>query len=445
MRVAVIGGGISGLAAAWELCRDNGVTVYEPDRLGGKVRTEPFAGRNVDCGPDAFITRTPEALDLVSELGDLDLVAPEAGRTMIWWEGRLRELPDGLVLGVPKRLIPLVTSGLLSPLGVLRAGADLVLPRRDFVGDVTVRELVAARFGGEVADRLVDPLVGGIHAGSIDDLSAEATVPQLLSATRQYRSLLRGLRAPGSGPSGPLFMTPRAGLGALVGALVQRASEAGVAFVTRRVDAVVRDGPAWRVEPGGEAFDGVVVATPTPAAARILGPDAPPGLAQVAWASVVVVTLGFAELALPSGVNGMLVPRPAGKLMTACSFASSKWPHWADPGRTLLRVSAGRTGDYRAMAMDDAELVERLAAEVAEALGTRQSPDIWRVNRWPDSFPQFQVGHRDLVARIFSALRRDYPGVTLCGSAYQGSGIPACIASGRRAAQTLVAAAAQSG
>jgi oxygen-dependent protoporphyrinogen oxidase len=443
-----VGGGIAGLAAAWELSQQHGsheieVTVFEPERLGGKIVTAPFEGRNIDAGPDAFITRTAEALDLCAELGGLDLVAPRAGRTMIWWRGRLRELPDGLVLGVPKRLAPLATSGLLSPLGVLRAGGDLVIPRMDLSGDVTVRTLVASRFGAEVADRLVDPLVGGIHAGTIAELSAATTVPQLLSAARQHRSLLRGLRAPASAPAGPLFMTPRGGLGELVDKLVAGAANSGVTFTGRGVESLARDGSTWRVEPGGESFDAVVIATPTKTAARILGTGAPAGLSEVTWATVVLVTMAYSGLAVPSGVNGVLVPRSIGKLMTACSFASSKWPHWANPGRTLLRVSSGRSGDRRAVAMSDSELVERLAAEVGEALGTRETPDNWRVHRWPESFPQFRVGHRALVERIFDDLRRDYPGVTLCGAGYQGSGIPACIASGRRAARSVMTAAAQ--
>jgi oxygen-dependent protoporphyrinogen oxidase len=310
-------------------------------------------------------------------------------------------------------------------------------------GDVTVRALVAYRFGAEVADRLVDPLVGGIHAGTIGDLSAATTVPQLLSAARQHRSLLHGLRAPASAPAGPLFMTPRAGLGELVGRLVARAAESGVTFTGRRVEALARDGSTWRVEPGGDPFDAVVVATPTGTAARLLGPDAPGGLSEVSWATVVLVSMAYPGLAVPGGVNGVLVPRSTGKLMTACSFASSKWPHWANPGRTLLRVSAGRNDDHRAVAMSDSELVERLAAEVGEALGTRETPDNWQVQRWPDAFPQFRVGHGALVENIFHDLRRDFPGVTLCGAGYQGSGIPACIASGRLAARSLMTAAAQ--
>ncbi|HET6964077.1 MAG TPA: protoporphyrinogen oxidase [Acidimicrobiales bacterium] len=440
MRVAVVGGGIAGLSAAWELSGDAEVTVLEPGRLGGRILTEPFEGRNVEAGPDAFITRVPYALDLCAELGIDDLVEPSAGRTLIWWEGRTRQLPEGLVLGVPRRLGPMIRSGLIGPVGLLRAAGDLVLPPSRFDGDVSVRELVARRFGGQVADRLVDPLVGGIHAGSIDSLSAEATMPQLLQAARGSRSLLAGLRragGTGAGGSGAIFATPRDGLRTLVEALTSELNRRSVRIAAVEASAVSGDAAGWRVEPLDEAFDAVVVATPAAAAARLLGPGSPPGLRSILTASVALVTFGYPEMEIPPGVNGILVPRSSGLLATACSFASSKWPHWAAPGRTVLRVSAGRFGDERAMAMGDGDLAARLAEEVATMAGWDRAPDSSRVSRWPDAFPQYGVGHLSLVRGVEDGLRRDFPGVEICGSSYGGAGIPACIASGRAAGRRV--------
>jgi oxygen-dependent protoporphyrinogen oxidase len=442
--VAIVGAGIAGLAAAWELRDKAEVTIYEADRVGGKILTEPFEGRPVECGPDAFITRVPDAIALCAELGLDDLVAPEAGRTLLWWDGRLRELPDGLVLGVPKKLGPLVTSGLLSPAGMARAAADLVLPRRPLGEDISVRDLIAGRFGREVADRLVDPLVGGIHAGRTDELSATATVPQLVAAAKSSRSLLLGLRRAPGPPAGagtePLFLTPRAGLAHLV----ERIATAGPPVTTETVEAVSADGGRWRVVPGDDLFDAVVLAVPARDAARLLGRETgPAGLARIEYASVALVTLGYPEMDLPEATNGILVPRHQGRLMTACSFGSAKWPHWANPGRTVLRVSAGRAGDRRAFELEDEELVERLSTEVAEALGRGDRPDTWRVSRWPDSFPQYRVGHPQTVRSITADLARTHPGVTVCGASYQGAGLPACIASGRAAARTAVAAVLQ--
>ena len=437
MKIAIVGGGIAGLAAAWELSGRADVTVFEPGHLGGKILTEPFEGRAVDSGPDAFITRVPDAIELCAEIGVGDLISPAAGRTLIWWAGRARELPEGLVLGVPRRLGPVIRSGLISPFGWIRAAGDLVLPDRLPSGDVSVRELVAGRFGAQVADRLVDPLVGGIHAGTIDSLSAETTVPQLVAAARRSRSLLLGLRKAAGTADGPIFSTPRGGLSVLVDTLVERLRERSVTFEPLAVTSLSPSRSGWRLEPSDTAFDGVILATPAAAAARLLGSEAPAGLTTITTASVVLVTLSYEELDLPSGINGVLVPKSSGMLSTACSFASAKWPHWAGAGRTVLRVSAGRWGDDRAMSMPDEELGDRLSEEISIITRTKAIPEARRVTRWPDSFPQFRVGHAEVVRSIGDDLRARYPGVEVCGSNYGGAGIPACIASGRDAARRI--------
>lgn len=446
MRVAVVGGGIAGLAAAWELKGSAEVAVFDPGPLGGCVRTEPFDGRPVDCGPDAFIARAPEGLALCAEAGVDDLVTPVAGRSLVWWGGKARPLPDGLVLGAPRRLGPLARSGLLSPAGLVRAAADLVLPRNvPSAGDLSVRSLVASRFGAEVADRLVDPLVGGIHAGRSANLSAETTVPQLLAAARSSRSLLLGLRSltPPGGPSGAVFAAPRGGMAALVAALVESLERQGVRFEQAAVRSVERDGSRWRVEPDDGPFDAVVLALPSSGAAGLLGDSAPAYLRRIRRVAVVIATLGYRRLDVPEGVNGVLFPPDPAVLITACSFGSSKWPHWAEPGRTVLRLSAGRDGDGRAFSLGDEQLVERLASDASKVVPGAEQPDGWRVNRWPESFPQYEVGHLQAVAAAEDDISRHLPGVVLCGSSYHGAGIPACIASGRGAARRLVAAASE--
>jgi protoporphyrinogen/coproporphyrinogen III oxidase len=304
-----------------------------------------------------------------------------------------------------------------------------------------VRDLVAGRFGGQIADRLVDPLVGGIHAGSIDSLSAEATVPQLLAPARRSRSLLLGLRRAAAGvPDGPMFATPRDGLAVLVDALVGRLRERSVSFQPIAVTSLTRRRSGWSLEPFDGSFDGVVIATPASTAAGLLGSEAPSGLSAITSASVVLVTFAYSDLGVPPGVNGVLVPRSSGMLATACSFASAKWPHWANPGRTVLRVSAGRAGDDRAMPMSDDELCDRLAGEIGRLTGRHSaSPETRRVSRWPDSFPQYRVGHGDLVRSIGEELHSRFPGVEVCGSSYGGAGLPACISSGRQAARRIAA------
>lgn len=455
MRFAVVGGGISGLAAAWELSGRAGaeVTVFEPGRLGGKLLTSEFDGHPVDEGPDAFLVRTPEATSLCAELGIDDLVPPAAGRTLLWARGRLRPIPEGLVLGVPGRLGPVVRSGLLTPTGMLRAGLDLVLPRSSPEGDVSVGSLVGGRFGRQVAERLVEPLLGGIHAAPVDELSTAVVAPHVLAAARSSRSLLVGLRraTPGTpaGGGGPVFLAPRGGMGVLANRLEQALRDRGVRFCGAAVSdlAAAEDRPGVVVTASGAAdrFDGAVVAVPAPVAARLLGRAAPAGLADIAFTSVAVLTVAVpgAQWTPPSGFNGFLVTARERHVMTACSFFTNKWPgsRPAD-GASVLRISAGRFGDGRVDELDDGELTGRLIAEVGRAVGAGITPAATRLSRWPGSFPLYRVGHAETVERIGRDLRTGTGGrIALAGSSYGGAGVPACIRSARAAAEAVEAAA----
>lgn len=440
MRVAVVGGGIAGLAAAWELSGRHEVSVLEPGRLGGCVLTTDFGGYPVDEGPDAFLTRVPGALELCSELGiDGELVAPAAGSSSLWIGGSLRRLPEGLVLGVPSDLPGLVRSRVMSAAGILRAALDLVLPASAPGDDVSVRDLVARRMGRQAADRLVDPLVGGIHAGWTGELGAAEVTPQLLAAARRSRSLLVGLRG-GPRPEGPAFLAPLAGMGRLVEALVTGLAGSGVTFVPLRAEQVRTLADARvAIEPDGGIFDAAVLATPGHVTADLLGPGGgAEALRAVPRASVALVTASIVldRGGLPEGLNGFLVPRGEGRLMTACSFGSSKWPHWSD-GTPVVRLSAGRHRDERVIDMDDALLADRLLDELGEALGAGIEPKLTRVSRWDGAFPQYLPGHGALVERVDAEVRRQHPNVALAGSTYRGSGLPACISSGRRAAMDV--------
>ena len=429
-RVAVVGGGIAGLAAAWHLHRDGvDVTVYEADdRLGGKVSTAELGDRHVELGPDAFLARVPDATELCRELGLGDeLVSPATGTAYLWLRGRLRPLPSGLALGVPTDLAAVVRSGVLSARGVARAAIEPLLPSANTVGDRSIGELVRGRFGDEVFERLVDPLVSGINAGRADDLSAEAVTPQLMAAARASRSLLLGLRGVRSAESGaPVFLTVRSGLASLVERLAAALPDVRTSCPVRSLDDL-------------EA-DRVILATPAFVSADLLREGAPAAaeeLEAIDHASVVLTLLSYPADAVdrPLDGSGFLVPRHEGRLMTACSWASSKWPHWEQPGEVLFRVSAGRAGDERAIRMGDDELVARLHGELSEAVGLRASPTASVVARWPRSFPQYAVGHLDRVARIEAALP---PHIAVAGASYRGVGIPACIASGKAAAARVL-------
>jgi len=454
--VAIVGGGITGLATAYYLVRQREgallrVTLIEADgRLGGKIRTEPFAGMAVDAGPEAFLTRMPWAVALCRELGlEGELVAPVASKTWLWSRGRLRPLPDGLVLGVPTSMAAIVRSGILSPAGIVRAGLDLVLPRCDWPADPSVAQVIGARLGREAVERLVEPILGGIHAGRADRLSLMAVAPHLMMAARQYRSLIWGLRAslppPGGGAS-PALLSVKGGLVRLVERLRVALDGCDLRLSTR-VTSVARqsDGRYRLACVGGPAIvaDAVVLAVPAWVAAGLLyavTPAIAAELAAISYASVAVVTLGYLPSAFrqPFDGSGFLVPRVDGRLLTACSWLTNKWPDLRRGGIIVLRCSTGRLGDDRAARLEDGELVEQIHRELVAAVGVQERPIAVQVTRWEQMFPQYEVGHQARVARIEAGLAA-LPGLILAGDAYHGQGIAACIHDGELAATQVQA------
>jgi oxygen-dependent protoporphyrinogen oxidase len=491
--VAVVGGGIAGLAAAWELTGGAGgpgpgtpqVVVLEAgERLGGKLRSAELAGTTVDLGPDGFLGRRPEAAALCRELelGD-DLVPIGASGAAVWARGRRRPLPDGLHMGIPTRFLPVARSGILGAGGTIRLLVDVVAPRPDrhpSIGDRALGPLVAARLGSEVVERLVDPLVGGIHAGGVEAMSSAAILPLLLAVAPRRTGLMRAVRQaaekqtggdrPGGGAGDgagagngdaerpPAFWALRHGLASLTDRLATRLGQRGVTFRTASpvelVDRRSGSGPSWvlHTAEGPVVADGMVLAVPAGPAATLLAPhddDATKLLGGIEYASVSVVTLAYPAESLPDDLygTGLLVPvgspvpATAGLdgtfMVTACTYLSTKWPHLARPGTALVRASVGRFGDDRAAALDDAALAARVVAELRVLLGVGADPLALEVTRWPDAFPQYRVHHLLRVTAIESALTR-LPALAVAGSAYRGVGIPACVAGGRAAARTVL-------
>jgi len=436
--VVVVGGGITGLAAAFELTQvpePPAVTLVEAsDRLGGKILTTPFENRRVDAGADSVLARVPWAVDLLGDLGLGDeLIAPATGKASIWWHGALHPIPPGLVLGVPAGLGPLVRSGLLSWRGKIRAGVEPLRPRTD--GDDDLGLTIRQRFGTEVYERLVGPLVGSINAADPARTSLAATAPQLADAARRHRSLLLGLRSPRSATAGPVFLTHPDGLGRVVDQLETRLRDAGVDLrLGTPAGAIER--AAGRFAVGGLEADAVVLATPAEAAAPALtavAPGAAAAIGRIRYASVVMVTLAFPAAATGRlDGSGYLVPVEEQRHVTACSWGSSKWPHWApDADHVVLRASLGRAGDDHALDLDDDALVDATLADLRRHLGVRADPSAARITRWPRSFPQYEPGHLDRVAAIEAALP---DGVVVAGAAYRGIGIASCVRQGRDAA-----------
>jgi oxygen-dependent protoporphyrinogen oxidase len=475
--VVVVGGGIAGLACAYELLGGAAgpagatatVTVLESGkRFGGKLRCAQVAGRMVDVGPDGFLARRPEAVALISELGATELLEPIGAQgAWVFARGRLRLLPPGLALGVPTRLRDLRTKdavGILGVAGAARAALDLVAPRqpsRSALEDRAIGPLVGDKLGHRVVDMLIDPLIGGIHAGRVKDLSAAAVYPPILAAGQVRGSLMRALQAKAAvrdpGPEdesagSPAFYTLCDGVGTLPELVAATLRDRGAELATGATATGLHRGapgrPRWVVETeqGPVEADAVVLATPAAATSSLLGPvdaEAAAMVGSIDAAGVAVVTLRFAAdaIPLPESGTGVLVPigsaAPEDRFMvTAVTFLDRKWPHLAREGEVLLRASVGRIDDDRWMGLDDADLVERVLLDLSILLGELAEPTAAVVTRWVDAFPQYRVNHLVRVDGVDAAVSA-LGGLAVAGASYRGVGIPACIGSGRTSARNI--------
>ncbi len=449
MRVIVVGGGIAGLTTAYDLARAGvDVALFEADdRLGGKIRTTPFAGLPaVDCGADAFLARVPWAVELSRELGFGDeLISPASGTAYIYTRGELRGIPMPNLLGVPLDLDALRASGIVSPAAVEIAARDLdrtvdhAMPE----GDESLGSLVRRRLGDEVLERLVDPLLGGIYAGDADRLSLAAGAPQIAAAARTDASLIRALDTQRratlrANPGTPVFLAPPDGMSRVVREL-EKALEHKV-FRDREVTHIERDNAGWVLD--GTRADAVVFATPAYVTARVLRDVAPltaQHLSNIDYAGVALVTMAFARdaIGVPLDASGFLVPKPEHLTLTACSWSSTKWPHLDKGEHAIVRASAGHYGNESALALGDHALVQVMLDEMRSIMHLRDEPVEVRVSRWPASFPQYTPGHIERVDELTATLRDEAPAVVVTGAAYRGIGIPALVRAARETA-TLV-------
>ena len=484
MRVAIIGGGIAGLAAAYELEKARGAgatveyTLFESrERLGGSLASETVNGIVLERGPDSFLSEKPAGAELCRELGLEDQLTPsnDANRkTHIVVKNRLVPLPDGLMFLIPTKLVPTALTGLFSPATKMKMALELLHPPRPSSQDESVASLVERHFGKEAVDRLADPLLSGIYGGDATQLSARTVLPKLVEMETQYGSLTRGMLAAhkqmrakmaamravngnggqgqdGHKPTGPrsIFTTLKGGLQQLVDALEARLNPEWVRTSTA-VSALERDGSGWRLRfnQADEFYDAVILASPSWASGKLLAAaDAALGdeLSGIPYSSSITVNLVFDEAQLgplPDGF-GFLVPAVEGRAMLACTFVHRKFAGRTPTGKAVLRAFLGGAKNEALLDQSDDVLIATVRRELSEILGARVvGPHIpaeaTQVSRWRRAMAQYAVGHQERMKRVKERMA-GLPGLRLAGNAYDGIGIPDCIRTGRNAAKELVA------
>ncbi|MBZ5652319.1 MAG: protoporphyrinogen oxidase [Acidobacteriia bacterium] len=457
-RIAIVGGGISGLAAAFALDERRRAgealqfVVYESGpRFGGVLFTEQVEGCLIEAGPDSFLTEKPWAADLCRRLGIEDqLIGSNDGdrKTYILVKGRLVPMPDGLMFMVPTELAPALLTTLFSAATKLRVAREWWYPARQSNGDESVGALVERHYGAEMVDRLADPLLAGVYGGEASQLSARAVLPRFVEMESKYGSLGRGMLAARknirqSQPGPPIFSSLKGGMQQLAEALVGRLSP-DVLRANSPVQAVQRQDRGWVVSAGyaSDQFDGVIVATPANAAAPLLeiaSADLASELRAISYSSSVTVALGFGRdvrATLPAGF-GFLVPRREGKRLLAATFVHNKFPHRAPIDRALVRCFLGGSRDDQVLQLSDQDILEIVREELRQILGLKAEPLFARTFRWRSAMAQYAVGHLDRLQRI-EGLVKQLPGLALAGNGYRGIGVPDCIRSGEAAVQQLL-------
>lgn len=439
-------------------------TLIESDRAwGGKIATHRVGDVLIEAGPDSFLAQKPWALQLCARLGLSDRLmnTNEAQqKTYVFSRGRLRELPEGLVVIAPAKVGSLLRSGLVSWPGVARMAMDLVLPVRRSGGDESLASFFRRRLGREAFERLIEPLMAGIYAGDAEQISLNATFPRFLEMEREHGSLIRGMLAgrkmpPPSGQTAAMartmFVTLRDGLGEMVRALVSRIGNAGATMLaehramalrvrstrpgTWTYDLLLERGPAVTA-------DAVVLATPayvTAELVRPLSPTAAGALEAIPYASTATISLLYGADEVGGSLKGFgfVVPRVEGRALLAATWTSSKWAHRAPPAQALIRAYVGGVGHEAILKTDDETMVRHVREELRIIAGITAVPRFVQVHRWEQGMPQYTLGHLERLETIQSSLSR-YRGLCLTGAAYRGIGIPDCIRDGSEAADAVL-------
>jgi oxygen-dependent protoporphyrinogen oxidase len=452
-RIVVVGGGITGLAAAQrliELGQTNVTLIEASPRLGGTIQTEHRDGFLIERGPDSFISEKPEAVQLAKRLGlesQLIQTNEEYRRSFIVRNGRLRAVPEGFQLLAPSRIWPFLTSDIFSFGAKARIAMELFLPRKSTNGtqDESLASFVRRRLGREALERMAQPMVGGIYTADPETLSLRATLPRFLDMEREHRSLilamLRQGQAQKSGTSGArysLFLSFDRGMQVLVDEL---ASVKADVRLNTRVESLKFD-RTWNITTNtGERFEAesVCLAVPAYIAASLLNGSVAAKLNQIKYASTATINFAYKRSAINHSLNGFgfVVPLIEKRSLIACTFSSVKFSGRAPSGYALLRAFAGGALQPEVFALDEAEMAARVEADLRELLGITTKPLFIEVAKWERSMPQYEVGHLDRINEIENEVSK-LPGLALAGNSYRGAGIPDCIRGGQSAAESIV-------
>ncbi|WP_128895993.1 protoporphyrinogen oxidase [Longirhabdus pacifica] len=462
--IVVIGGGITGLSAAYyvqQLVKKEKlpyrITLLESsDTFGGKIKTLYRDDFIIEKGPDSFLSRKLPMITLAKELGIEDQLIgmnPSTKKSYILHKGRFHPIPEGSMFGIPTKVAPFVKSGLISPIGKLRCGLDFIKPRNNSMEDESIGHFLRRRLGEEVAEQIAEPLLAGIYAGDIDQLSIQATFPQFLQLEKKYRSLILGLANSKKNTQASqelpeyakksVFLTYKKGLMTLVDALVSQLD--GVQLKTScTVSSIHKTDNGTRLElDDGSSMDADAVITTIPAnhVTHLYG-DVPSidQLNQIKYSSVGNIALAFKAKHIHQSFDGtgFLVPRKEGRFITACTWTSTKWTHVASEDNVLMRCYVGRLGDERFMHMNDAEIKAKVLQELEELIGVKAKPMFVETTRLYHSMPQYPVGHTQLIAEVRENVREHFTGHFLTGASFKGIGLPDCIQQGKDTANDVM-------
>lgn len=472
--IVIIGGGITGLSAAFHLRKHAEAhhqyvkcTIIEASpRFGGKIQTHRQDGVIMETGPDSMLARKPAGVSLIRELGiESEMIGTNqrAHKTYFLRHGKLVEMPKGTFMGVPMDIKPFLQSKLISRQGKVRALSDFVRSQTASNGDESLGHLLRSRVGDEVVDALCEPLLAGIYAGKIDELSARATYPQFQLLARKHRSLLRGLRiqrrnAPPTNNSGrSTFVTLRGGLETIIERLVARLDGWADLRLNTSVETIEHheDGHytlALRntsTDASGISdsmvidADSIVVTTPAHVTKQLLGGHIPSAglLAQIPYVSTATIIVGFprAQIQLDLDASGFVIPRAEKRAITASTWVTTKWPHTSPEGIVMIRCYVGRSGQTENLALSDEGLVDLVRRELADILRITAKPIFSRVTRWNDAMPQYHVNHLERLEEVEHDLEKHRPGLFIAGGGYRGLGIPDCISQGQTVMDSAIA------